>query len=68
MARLIDTRALGPDVVKVVRCKDCKHYKSGSCECHSVWPDEYSAGYDYRPDDEDFCSYGQLREGSQCEK
>lgn len=57
---------LGPDVVKVVRCKDCKHYKSGSCECHSVWSDEYSAGYDCGPDD--FCSIGQHREDSQCEK
>lgn len=50
------------DAVEVVRCKDCKYYKKGSCELHSVWPDEYSTGYDYRPDDDDFCSYGERRE------
>lgn len=52
------------DAVEVVRCKDCKYYKKGSCELHSVWPDEYSTGYDYRPDDDDFCSYGERRENN----
>lgn len=47
------------DAVPVVRCRDCVHYKKGSCNLHSVWPDEYSNGYDCRPDDDDFCSYGE---------
>lgn len=47
------------DVVEVVRCRDCVHYKKGSCNLHSVWPDQYSDGYDCRPDDDDFCSYGE---------
>lgn len=54
------------DVVEVVRCKECKYYKKGSCDCHSVWPDQYSTGYDCRPDDDDFCSYGE-REDKQSE-
>ena len=51
------------DAVAVVRCRDCKHYVTGSCNAHSVWPDEYSTGYDCRPDDDDFCSYGERKEG-----
>ncbi len=51
------------DVRPVVRCRDCKHYVKGSCNAHSVWPDEYSPGYDCRPDDDDFCSYGERKEG-----
>ena len=50
------------DVEPVVRCRDCKHYVKGSCNAHSVWPDEYSTGYDCRPDDDDFCSYGERKE------
>ena len=50
------------DVVPVVRCRDCKHYVKGSCNAHSVWPDECSTGYDCRPDDDDFCSYGERKE------
>ena len=57
---------LAVDVVEVVRCKECKYYKKGSCDCHSVWPDQYSTGYDCRPDDDDFCSYGE-REDKQSE-
>lgn len=51
------------DAVPVVRCKDCKYYVRGSCDLHSVWPDEYTTGYDHRPDDDDFCSYGEQRIG-----
>lgn len=52
------------DVVEVVHCRDCGHYKKGSCNLHSVWPDQYSTGYDCRPDDDDFCSYAErLRTG-----
>ena len=43
------------DVVPVVRCRDCKHWKSywGHCYKH----DEYGMASD------DFCSYGERREG-----
>lgn len=42
------------DVVPVVRCRDCKHWKSyyGRCYKH----DEYGMASD------DFCSYGERRE------
>lgn len=45
------------DVVEVVRCKDCIHFISGSCN--------YFGYYTYVPDvDEDgYCSYGERREG-----
>lgn len=45
----------------VVFCKDCVHYDGGSCEAHSTYADEYSTGYDFRPDDYDFCSMGKRR-------
>lgn len=62
-ALIADIRAMkAADVVPVVRCRDCKHYVKGSCNAHSVWPDEYSTGYDCRPDDDDFCSYGERKE------
>ena len=48
--------------VPVVRCRECVYYQKGSCNLHSVCPDEYSTGYDCRPDDDDFCSYGQRKE------
>lgn len=53
------------DAVPVVRCRECVHYQKGSCNLHSVWPDEYSTGYDCRPDDDDFCSYGQRKEAAE---
>ena len=42
------------DVVPVVRCRDCKHWKSyyGRCYKH----DEYGMASD------DFCSYGERKE------
>lgn len=52
-----------PDVVKVVRCKDCKYYAQteelgGYCKCHSgeLPFDWYSCGPD------DFCSYGERKD------
>ena len=46
------------DAVVVVRCKDCKHYTDAFpyniCEVH-----ESEA-----TDPEDFCSYGEMRDGS----
>lgn len=48
------------DVVKVVRCKNCKHYKKNPygeddemmCMCWADW---------LPTDDNDFCSYGEWR-------
>ena len=54
------------DVVKVVRCKDCKHYIP-----KAILTDEYDnpLGYDgicdncdKYTDKDDFCSYGELKE------
>ena len=49
------------DVVKVVRCKDCKHYCSFYNECsepHNHYTEEgFREVYD-----EDFCSYGERRD------
>lgn len=44
------------DVVEVVRCKDCK-YNRGSKKCLN--PDSFFAV----PKDDDFCSYGERKEG-----
>ena len=44
------------DVVEVVRCKDCKHYRNTDCG--------YMCGFweDWLPtEDDDFCSYGERR-------
>lgn len=42
------------DAVKVVRCKNCKHYNEGFCV-------GYHAHHDIMPDD--FCSYGERKDG-----
>ena len=51
---------LGPDVVPVIRCQDCRFYRedkygthwcSIGCEVHHVRPD-------------DFCSFGEREEGA----
>ena len=50
---------IAPDVVKVVRCKDCRRcgvYTSGNLYC--THPNGLA---DPKPDD--FCSYGERREG-----
>lgn len=44
------------DVAPVVRCKDCK-YNRGSKKCLN--PDSFFAV----PKDDDFCSYGERKEG-----
>lgn len=50
------------DVVKVVRCKDCKWWDSEEHNC--VIRDSY--GWDYKPTD--FCSYGEdAEEQEECE-
>ena len=45
------------DAVPVVRCKDCKHWTMGYCN--------HFAYYSYEPitSEDDFCSYGERREG-----
>lgn len=46
------------DVVEVVRCKDCKHYH----EFEEYWDCRLSRGLsDVYPND--FCSYGERKEG-----
>ena len=47
------------DVVKVVRCKDCKWWDSEEHDC--VIRDSY--GWDYKPTD--FCSYGEDAEAQE---
>lgn len=62
--------APGVDAVKVVRCKECKHYhkKQGWCDEHSSFIDD--RGVKCHPwesnewrmfDANDFCSYGERR-------
>lgn len=54
------------DVVKVVRCKDCKWYQEGKLLAPNKFcfrlqhpPEDRKIGYNYAPDD--FCSYGTLQ-------
>ena len=48
------------DVVPVVRCRDCKYYdkKYHQCKLHSEEPDQYSTGFIFNMQEDDFCSYG----------
>lgn len=48
------------DVVPVVRCKDCK-YNVGTKKCLN--PDSFFAV----PKDDDFCSYGEKKDGGDAE-
>ena len=52
------------DVVLVVRCRDCKYYdkKYHQCKLHSEEPDQYSTGFIFNLQEDDFCSYGERRE------
>lgn len=60
------------DVVPVVRCKDCKHYRNyqnGLCYLHTE-PKTNARGYSgdavcVEPDD--FCSYGEKKDGGDAE-
>ena len=52
------------DVVPVVRCKDCKHYDMGVClKIYSDGNAHPDAWQSRRP--EDFCSYGERKEGAE---
>jgi len=46
------------DIVKVVRCKDCKHYKSGYCYLN---PNTYESDIIFARSFEDFCSRGESK-------
>ena len=49
------------DVAEVVRCRDCKYYdkKYHQCKLHSEEPDQYSTGFIFNMQEDDFCSYGE---------
>lgn len=52
------------DAVEVVRCKDCKYYDNPICGVHSEYPcDQYNTGYTVHTEPDDFCSYGERKEG-----
>ena len=51
------------DAAEVVRCRDCKYYdkKYHQCKLHSEEPDQYSTGFIFNMQEDDFCSYGERR-------
>lgn len=51
-----------PDLVEVVRCKDCRHYDLmlGWCDIHSHYS-TYNGDDRYLFGNEDYCSYGEVR-------
>ena len=54
------------DAVPVVRCKDCKHFnhKRMECENEAISTDhEGGAQYSLNFGPDDFCSYGEPKEG-----
>ncbi len=57
-----------PKCVEVVRCKDCKHYNGRLCAFHSTCPDQYSPGHDAYMEPDDFCSYGEIKSGTQSQR
>ena len=53
------------DAVPVVRCRECKHWDGSVCDVHSEWPDQYSTGHMDYTEADDFCSYGEPKEGDE---
>lgn len=53
------------DVVEVVRCKNCQHYNKRyhRCNLHSEEPDQYSTGFIFEMQEDNFCSCGERRNG-----
>lgn len=49
------------DVVEVIRCKNCQHYikEYHRCSLHSEEPDQYSTGFIFEMQEDDFCSCGE---------
>jgi hypothetical protein len=64
---VIDKKVKTPDDVEVVvRCKDCKHYDLGVClKIYSDGNAHPEAWQSRRP--EDFCSYGERKDGADAE-
>jgi hypothetical protein len=54
------------DAVPVVRCKDCKHYDMGVCLKLYSGGNVHSAAWQKRKP-EDFCSYGERKDGDDAE-
>ncbi len=48
------------DLVPVVRCKDCTFYSNGPCIQHS---EDAACGYAVFMANNDFCSYGEKKDG-----
>ena len=48
---------------EIIRCKDCKYWNKGSCECreHAVNCQDYMVG-DIETEAEHFCGYAERRE------
>lgn len=46
----------------IVRCRDCKDYRKSDSTCHAWQWHNWDAAIEVEPDD--FCSYGQRKEGS----
>ena len=66
--RVLNDRNLIPsaDVAPVVRCKDCEHYDMGVClKIYSDGNVHPEAWQERKP--EDFCSYGEPKDGGECE-
>lgn len=53
------------DAVPVVRCRECEHWDGSVCDVHSEWPDQYSTGHMDYTEADDFCSYGEPKEGNE---
>ena len=54
-----------PDVVEVVRCKDCKHsvkYEFKNDACYKFTMCRRRESYSEGVEDDDYCSYGERRE------
>ena len=59
---------LGPDVVPVVRCRDCKWFNHYTMECESddvATDHEGGASFSINFGPDDFCSYGQRKEDAE---
>ena len=65
MLNVIKRNNLIADIVEVVRCKDCKHYKPvfGIYDCYECDVFYGAYGHGYQTKATDFCSHGERREG-----
>ena len=52
------------DAVPVVRCRECKYYKTGVCL--KIYYDGLASRYAWQErEPDDFCSYGERQEGAE---